>query len=624
MDRFNFKLMTIVLCLLCLVLVFPKNTLASSAPAAPTDLRATVESSSEIYLNWDSVSDATSYYVYRSTSSSGTYSRIDITTSSRYTDSDLEEDTTYYYKVKAVNSSGTSAYSSKEEVTTNDSDDSDDSDESDTLSAPTDLRATVESSSEIYLNWDSVSDATSYYVYRSTSSSGTYSRIDITTSSRYTDSDLEEDTTYYYKVKAVNSSGTSSYFAETRATTLESDNPAPSEPSSQIKSQRLAGDDMYETAAEVAKAGWNTSYYAVVVNGENYTDALCSAPLAQKYNAPILLTSKDIMNEQTKTQLSRLKVKRAIIIGGVGVISSGVEQSIRSMGIEISRIAGNDRYDTSIKIAQLLGQFDKAVVASSETFPDALSIAPIAAMKGIPILLTSKDNLPKSIKEYLLKTVQSTYVVGGTGVISDNVLQQLPSPKRISGITRYDTNISIVKEFSNELDFSICYVSTGEYYADALAGSALASLTNSPVILVSNPIDQSTLNFFRSQKSGIDKEIVFGGTVVVPESIMISINEISEGSDTPSEPTDIKATTISSSQINLTWDSVSDATSYYVYASTSSSGTYTHIATVTSSSYMNTGLWADTTYYYKIKAVNSAGSSSYSPIYYAKTKMVND
>jgi hypothetical protein len=312
-------------------------------------------------------------------------------------------------------------------------------------------------------------------------------------------------------------------------------------------------------------------------------------------------------------------VKSVIIIGGTGVISSVTEQSIKNMGIEVSRIAGNDRYETSIKIAQSMGQFDQAVVASGETFPDALSIAPIAAMKGIPILLTPKDNLPESVKEYLLKTVKSTYVVGGTGVVSEDVFELLPSPKRLSGVNRYETNISIIKEFANELDFGICYLSTGEYFADALSGSALASLTDSPVFLVSTPIDQSTLDFIKSKISSINKEIVFGGIVVVPDSVLNSINQTTDGSTTLSTPTNLIATTASSSQINLTWDSVGGASSYYVYGATSPSGTYTKIANVTTASYINSGLWADTNYYYKVQAVSSTSTSAYSSVAYSKT-----
>ncbi|EHQ91191.1 cell wall-binding repeat-containing protein [Desulfosporosinus youngiae] len=583
--------------------------------SAPTDLRASAESSSEIYLDWDSVSNATSYYVYRSTTSSGTYSKIGTATSSKYTDSDLKSDTTYYYKVKAVRNSKTSEYSSRDYATTDRSDESD-------LSAPTDLTARAESSSRIYLDWDSVSEATSYYVYRSTASSGTYSKISTTTTSNYTDTGLSPNTTYYYKVTAVNNWSSSGYSSSAYAITAKTDGTIPTEPSSDIQSDRLAGEDMYGTSAEVAKSGWITSYYAVIVSGENFADALCSAPLAQKYNAPLLLTTKNILHEQTKTQLVRLKVKKVIIIGGTGIISSGVEQSIKDLGIGVTRIAGTDKYDTSIKIAQAIGEFDQAVIASGETFPDALSIAPIAAMKGMPILLTPKDKLPENIKGYLEKNAQSTYVVGGTGIISDNVLKQLPSPRRLSGNTRYDTNISIIKEFADELDFSTCYESTGENYADALAGAALASITNSPVFLVSDPVDPVTINFFKSKIRSIKKEVIFGGIVVVPNSILINIDEEDyDDYDTPAAPTGLEVTAVSSSQINLTWDSVSNATSYYVYGATSSSGTYSHIATVSTTSYTNTGLWADTTYYYKVRAANSAGSSPESAMDYAKTDL---
>ncbi|OLN32081.1 cell wall-binding repeat-containing protein [Desulfosporosinus metallidurans] len=572
-------------------------------PAIPTGLTAKVTSSTQIDLTWEPVTYAVSYYVYRATSSTGTYTSVAAVTTNNFSDTSAAVDTTYYYKIQAYNNYGTSSYSTKVSANT--------ADVSSDLSAPTNLTATVASSTQIDLTWEPVSNATSYYVYRATSSAGTYANIATVTTTNYSDSNLSLNTTYYYKVQAINSAGSGPYSSNTQVTT--------SNTSTQIPSERLAGADMYETSAEVAKSGWKTSYYALIVSGENFTDALCSAPLAQKYNAPLLLTSKDTLNEQTKTQLSRLKVKNVMIIGGVGVISSVVEQSIKNMGIGVSRIAGNDRYETSIKIAQSMGQFTQAVIASGDTFPDALSIAPIAAMKGIPILLTPKDSLPDGLKAYLTKTVQSTYVVGGTGVVSENVLKQLPSPKRLSGINRYETNISIINEFANELDFDTCYVSTGEQFADALAGSALATLSNSPVILVSNPVDQSTIDFFRGKIRSIKKVTVFGGTAVVPESSLESLNGTTGGSDAPSTPTNITATSVSSSQINLTWDSVSGATSYYVYGAASSSGTYTHIATVTTTSLIDTGLSAATTYYYKVQAVNSAGSSSYSPIAYAKT-----
>ena len=75
----------------------------------------------------------------------------------------------------------------------------------------------------------------------------------------------------------------------------------------------------------------------------------------------------------------------------------------------------------------------------------------------------------------------------------------------------------------------------------------------------------------------------------------------------------------SSGKPQLTWNAVSGATSYKVYRATSQNGTYSLLGTVTATSYTNTGAKAGVTYYYKVKAVNSAGESAYSNTVSGKT-----
>ena len=64
----------------------------------------------------------------------------------------------------------------------------------------------------------------------------------------------------------------------------------------------------------------------------------------------------------------------------------------------------------------------------------------------------------------------------------------------------------------------------------------------------------------------------------------------------------------------LTWNAVYGATSYRIYRSTSRGSGYSLLGTTTATSYTNTSAKAGTTYYYKVKAVNSAGESAYSNI----------
>ena len=81
----------------------------------------------------------------------------------------------------------------------------------------------------------------------------------------------------------------------------------------------------------------------------------------------------------------------------------------------------------------------------------------------------------------------------------------------------------------------------------------------------------------------------------------------------PPAPTGLGASP-GNAQVSLSWSASSGATSYNVYRGTSAGGeSATAIATgVTSTSYTNTGLTNGTTYYYKVAAVSSGGTSGMS------------
>jgi hypothetical protein len=88
--------------------------------------------------------------------------------------------------------------------------------------------------------------------------------------------------------------------------------------------------------------------------------------------------------------------------------------------------------------------------------------------------------------------------------------------------------------------------------------------------------------------------------------------------DTLSAPTGVSATASSSSKIAVSWSSVTNATGYFVYRGTSSSSLSKKSA-VTTTSYSDTGLSANTTYYYGIASYNSSGTSDTSTFVNAKT-----
>ena len=88
----------------------------------------------------------------------------------------------------------------------------------------------------------------------------------------------------------------------------------------------------------------------------------------------------------------------------------------------------------------------------------------------------------------------------------------------------------------------------------------------------------------------------------------------------PAAPRVTIGTSSASGKPQLTWAAVDGAAKYEIYRSTQQSTGYSLLGTTTSTSYVNTGAAAGKTYYYKVCAVNSAGTSAYSNIVSGRAK----
>lgn len=319
---------------------------------------------------------------------------------------------------------------------------------------------------------------------------------------------------------------------------------------------RFGGNNRYETSSAVSEGGWGTSDYVVIASGESYADALCAAPLAKKDDAPILLTESASLNSSIASEIKKLGAKNAVIVGGTGAVSEKVEKSLKDMGISVSRVSGKDRYETSIAVAKQMGTYSgKVVLASGEGYADALSVASPAASQGIPILLTSKNSLPDPVKKYVddnKTSIKSTYVIGGEGVISENAASSMPSPVRLGGKDRYETNVKIMSYFKISMNFNKIYVvkgngPDGNEYADALSASALASKTASPVMLVYNTLPSVTEGFIKANVPSSAYVIGIGGRVAVSDALLSSVQKVvSNSSDSASDKEIEELTSVSS------------------------------------------------------------------------------
>ncbi|AZV55512.1 cell wall-binding repeat-containing protein [Clostridium sp. AWRP] len=307
---------------------------------------------------------------------------------------------------------------------------------------------------------------------------------------------------------------------------------------------RVGGTNRYETATKVADSGWTSSDYAIVANGEGYADALCATPLAKANNAPILLTTGDSSNaleQNTLNELKKLNVKHVIVVGGTGVVPDSVLNSIKAQVTDVERIGGQDRYETSVKIAEKIGTPTKAVIASGEGYADALSAGPAAAINGMPILLSRAGSLPDTVSNYIKAHLQitQTYVIGGIASISDSILNSLPSAKRLGGQTRYDTNVAVLREFASSFNFNSMYAALGDgplgnEFADALTGGALAAKLGNPLVITGKTISSATSSFLKEKGLTNSTLTVLGGAGSIPDSVASDIKgDMGNSSTTP-------------------------------------------------------------------------------------------
>lgn len=173
---------------------------SDSAPSTPVGVVVSANDTANT-LQWNSVTGATSYNIYWSTSSGAGVSGTKIAnTSTSYTHSSLTNGTTIYYVITAVNSIGESAPSVETSgmpaITP--------------PGAPS-LASVIPGNQKTLLSWNPVAGATSYNLYWSNSSGTAAAGTKIANvTSPYQHSGLTNDSTYYYVLRAVSAAGESS------------------------------------------------------------------------------------------------------------------------------------------------------------------------------------------------------------------------------------------------------------------------------------------------------------------------------------------------------------------------------------------------------------------------------
>ncbi len=193
-------------------LVFAVGGSSCTPPAAPTGVTASSSSQTGSTVSWSASSGATSYTIWRATTSGGPYTQVGTSTSTSFNDSGLTCNTAYYYVVRASNGTCASGNSAQAAATTS-------ACVCTPPAAPTGVTASSSSQTAATVSWSASSGATSYTIWRATTSGGPYTQVGTSTSTSFNDSGLTCGTTYYYVVQASNGTCASGNSAQASAAT---------------------------------------------------------------------------------------------------------------------------------------------------------------------------------------------------------------------------------------------------------------------------------------------------------------------------------------------------------------------------------------------------------------------
>ncbi|MGD0321965.1 MAG: cell wall-binding repeat-containing protein [Acidimicrobiales bacterium] len=326
------------------------------------------------------------------------------------------------------------------------------------------------------------------------------------------------------------------------------------------QSYPFALDDCPSGGSSTSGSGTTLLAPAVLTTDQNFPDALSASYLAGNLGTGILLTPTDSLSSATIGALRTEGIGQVFVVGGPLAVSQNVINQLKALTVyrcggidpvistvgspftmEVTQIYGQTEYDTAADVATYPGlavgsadiggaygmyndttgassssgplfSVSTAVLATGESFPDAMSAAGMAYAQHFPVLLTQADSLAPQAQDALVNlAVHQVILMGGPLAVSDSVVTTLQgmgiSVLRVAGtdatdtaseLAQFELNSTNSKGVPDGLDWQAFNVNTaalarGDFYADALAGCDVTGLSHLPLILTE---DSSTLGTY--------------------------------------------------------------------------------------------------------------------------------
>ena len=281
--------------------------------------------------------------------------------------------------------------------------------------------------------------------------------------------------------------------------------------------QRFQGENRAKTAVNVQRHYFANTNKVILVNDNAYPDAISATNVSMgKY--PLLYTGKNSLSIETKSALDKMFLDEIYLMGGVNTISKKVENKLRKNfpHAKITRIMGNNRYDTSAESAKTRAHTTNLIFAAGTNYADALYATSLAAHQKAPILLVSNDGLSQSTRKFIqsIGNIDSVTIVGGEISVNQSVKNQIENltkkrVTRLAGVNRYESSVEVAKRVNANPAEVI--TTSGEVFADALVSSTVAQKIKAPILLVKKDVLPLKVREYMKDTNSIYKLTTIGG-----------------------------------------------------------------------------------------------------------------
>ena len=281
--------------------------------------------------------------------------------------------------------------------------------------------------------------------------------------------------------------------------------------------QRFQGENRAKTAVNVQRHYFANTNKVILVNDNAYPDAISATNVSMgKY--PLLYTGKNSLSVETKSALDKMFLDEIYLMGGVNTISKNVENKLRKNfpHAKITRIMGNNRYDTSAQSAKTRANTTNLIFAAGTNYADALYATSLAAHQNAPILLVSNEGLSQSTRKFIqsIGNIDSVTIVGGEISVNQSVKNQIENLTkkrviRLAGVDRYESSVEVAKRVNANPAEVI--TTSGEVFADALVSSTVAQKIKAPILLVKKDVIPLKVKEYMKDTNSIYKLTTIGG-----------------------------------------------------------------------------------------------------------------